>query len=132
MVVAEGGWGGRWLRGGSGRGGGSGGVEPPPPGGRALGCGGGRATPTAGGPPGRVRAPPMLLPPNQANSYVRAIVDSETRAVTTAQTGTRHRTLLGAARTLGRLVAGGELDKARARAALCDAAALHIGIDGCS
>jgi hypothetical protein len=43
---------------------------------------------------------------------------------------TRHTTLLAAACTLGRLVAGGELDAHDARSALFDAAARHVGVDG--
>lgn len=43
----------------------------------------------------------------------------------------RHRTLLAAARTLGWLVGGGELDDAHARAALTAAGAGHVGHAGC-
>ena len=76
--------------------------------------------------------PPMELSTRHAGAYVRAIVESETRAVAAARTGTRHRVLLKAARTLGRLVGGGELDDHDARAALLEACSSHIGIDGCT
>jgi Bifunctional DNA primase/polymerase, N-terminal len=76
--------------------------------------------------------PPMELPAGRASAYVQAIIDSETRAVAAARTGTRHRVLLRAARTLGRLVGGGELDDQDARAALFEAGSGHVGIDGCT
>jgi hypothetical protein len=77
-------------------------------------------------PPARL----VRLSPTRAEAYLRAVIDGETRAVADAQTGERHRTLLRAARTLGRLVAGGDLAEPTARAALLDAAAGHIGVDG--
>lgn len=76
--------------------------------------------------------PPMELPGRRASAYVRAILESETRAVAAARTGTRHQVLLRAARTLGRLVGGGELDGHDARAALLRACNGHIGVDGCT
>jgi hypothetical protein len=82
--------------------------------------------------PAPVSGPSMRLPPPRSSAYVRAIVDSEARAVATARTGVRHGTLLKAARTLGRLVAGGELVEDHARAALLEAAGGHIGVDGCT
>ncbi|MDN5916934.1 MAG: bifunctional DNA primase/polymerase [Pseudonocardia sp.] len=72
------------------------------------------------------------LPRRRASAYVRAIVDGESQAVAEAQTGTRHDTLLAAARTLGRLVGGRELSEDTARVALLHAAAGHVGIDGCT
>jgi hypothetical protein len=59
-------------------------------------------------------------------------VEGEAALVAAARTGTRHDTLLKAARTLGRLVGGGELEERTAREALLDAAAGHVGIDGCT
>ncbi|MFC4943229.1 bifunctional DNA primase/polymerase [Pseudonocardia sp. GCM10023141] len=76
--------------------------------------------------------PPMELSARRASAYVRAIVESEARAVAAASTGTRHRVLLTAARNLGRLVGGGELADHDARAALWEACSGHIGIDGCT
>jgi hypothetical protein len=73
-----------------------------------------------------------MLPEHRADAYVRAIVDGEACAVMAARPGTRHNTLLAAARTLGRLVGGGELAEATARAVLQDASAVHIGVDGCT
>jgi hypothetical protein len=80
-------------------------------------------TPPPPPPPGE----PKQLPRDRAGAYVRAIVESEAHDVAAAQVGSRHHTLLKAARTLGRLVGGGEHD---ARDALHDAAARHIGVDG--
>jgi hypothetical protein len=68
--------------------------------------------------------------PRTRRRHLQAILDSERDAVTGAQPGTRHTTLLAAACTLGRLVAGGELDAHDARSALFDAAARHVGVDG--
>lgn len=73
---------------------------------------------------------PMELPRGRSSAYVRAIVTRETQLVVTARTGTRHSTLLKAARTLGRLVGGEELVESDARTALQTAAAGHIGVDG--
>ncbi len=63
------------------------------------------------------------------NAYVRAIVQDETDLVRAAATGTRNDVLNRAAWTLGRLVAGGELDEAYARVELEAAAAVHIGVE---
>jgi hypothetical protein len=75
---------------------------------------------------------PVVLSRGRAGAYVRAIVEREARAVAEAKTGTRHQRLLKAARTLGRLVGGGELVEDEARAALMAAAGGHVGIDGCT
>lgn len=83
-------------------------------------------------PPPPVLGPPRELPTVLAGAYVSAIVASEARQVAGARTGTRHRTLLKAARTLGRLVGGGELAEADAWRALLDAATGHVGVDGCT
>lgn len=74
--------------------------------------------------------PAVLLPGGRAHAYVAAIVEREAADVATAQSGTRHRTLLAAARTLGRLVGGDALDEATARAALLAAAAGYVGQGG--
>jgi hypothetical protein len=71
----------------------------------------------------------VSLPTRRANAYVAAILAGETAAVEQAPKGQRQITLLGAARTLGRLVGGGELDADNAHALLLDAAAVHIGVD---
>jgi len=76
--------------------------------------------------------PPMQLSTQRASAYVRAIVDGEVHNVGVARTGTRHHNLLKAARTLGRLVGGGELAEDDARGALLGAAARHVGVDGCT
>lgn len=72
---------------------------------------------------------PLELTGTRATVYVRAIVEGEAHNVATAQTGTRHDTRLKAARTLGRLVGGDELDEHEAYAALREAAHRHIGHD---
>ena len=82
-------------------------------------------------PPPPAPGPSMQLCPHRASAYVRAIVEGEAHDVAVARTGTRHHTLLKAARTLGRLVGGGELAEDDARAALLEAAARHVGVDGC-
>jgi hypothetical protein len=73
-------------------------------------------------------AEPMELSRSRASAYVRAIVDRESHDVAAALLGTRHDIRLKAARTLGRLVGGGELDETIARSALLEAAAGHIGV----
>jgi hypothetical protein len=81
-------------------------------------------TPAAPPPP----SSPLRLPRMRASAYVAAIVQREAHDVATARPGTRHATLLKAARALGRLVGGGELDETSAIAALQEAAAWYIGI----
>lgn len=81
-------------------------------------------------PPPVAEHDPMRLPVVQAGAYVRAIVEGEATDVANAQIGTRHHSLLKAARTLGRLVAGGELAEHEARAALLGAGHRHLGVDG--
>jgi hypothetical protein len=80
-------------------------------------------------PPAVVARDPLELSGKRASAYVRAIVDSEANAVAAARTGTRHHARLKAARTLGRLVGGGELDEYDAYEALRAAAHHHIGHD---
>lgn len=75
------------------------------------------------------RVDALELSGSRASAYVRAILDSEADAVAAAQIGTRHHTRLRAARTLGRLVGGGELDEHDAYQALRAAAHHHIGHD---
>lgn len=72
---------------------------------------------------------PLALNRNRAGAYVQAVVESEAADVAAAPNGTRHRTRLKAARNLGRLVGGGELDEQTAYDALREAAARHIGHD---
>lgn len=66
----------------------------------------------------------------RAQAYVAAIIERETAQVAAATVSNRHRTLLAAARTLGRLVGGGELDDVEARAALTAAAVGYVGHAG--
>lgn len=67
-------------------------------------------------------------PPHSLDAYLNAIVAAETHKVRTAEPGVRNITLFRAAFTLGRLVAGGELDQLLTRDALTAAAQGHIGI----
>lgn len=83
-------------------------------------------------PPPPAPSPALELPAVRAGAYVRVIVAGEARQVAGARTGARHRTLLKAARTLGRLVGAGELAEADAWRALLDAAGGHVGVDGCT
>ena len=69
-------------------------------------------------------------PPVTRSRYLQAIIAGDSDAVAAARPGTRHTTLLAAACTLGRLVAGGELDDHDARSALLHSAARHVGIAG--
>jgi hypothetical protein len=80
-------------------------------------------------PPPPPPAEPLQLSWTRAGAYVRAIIDSEAADLAAAQTGSRHEARLKAARTLGRLVGGGELEEQTAREILLDAAAGHIGPD---
>ncbi|WP_067523171.1 bifunctional DNA primase/polymerase [Nocardia uniformis] len=68
-------------------------------------------------------------PLHSVGAYVAAIVAAETRKVAAALPGSRNATLFRAAFTLGRLVAGGELDETRIRDVLIAAAAIHVGHD---
>lgn len=81
-------------------------------------------------PPEPRRGEPLALSTPRANAYVAAILAGESAAVEQAPKGQRQITLLTAARSLGRLVGGGELDADNAHALLLDAAAVHIGVDG--
>lgn len=71
----------------------------------------------------------MPTPPHNLDAYLNAIVAAETHKVRTAQYGVRNSTLFRAALTLGRLVAGGELDQEFTRDVLVAAAQGHIGIE---
>lgn len=76
-----------------------------------------------------VEPQPLDFSRTRASAYVRAIVEREAHDVAAAPVGQRHHTRLKAARTLGRLVGGQELDEHEALAALRDAAYHHIGAD---
>lgn len=71
---------------------------------------------------------PLGLPTGRAGAYLAAIVAAETDSVHRAGKGLRRDTLLAAARTLGRLVGGGELSEHDARSKLLAAAEVHIGV----
>lgn len=85
-------------------------------------------------PPSRPRLalPRRHVRTEHADAYLHAILARETGGVAAATTGTRHDTLLRSARTLGRLVGGGELGEEYARQILFDAASRHIGVDDCT
>ncbi|MFR9802789.1 bifunctional DNA primase/polymerase [Pseudonocardia sp. RS010] len=80
-------------------------------------------------PPPPPPAEPLQLTRRRADAYLQKILDDELEELAAAQAGTRHDARLKAARTLGRLVAGGELDEHSARDLLLQAAAGHIGAD---
>ncbi|MCX6463261.1 MAG: bifunctional DNA primase/polymerase [Pseudonocardiales bacterium] len=66
----------------------------------------------------------------RVEAYLRAVVDGESRAVTDAPVGTRHSTLLRAARRLGQWVGSGALTGADVRTVLTAAARGYVGVDG--
>lgn len=66
----------------------------------------------------------------RVEAYLRAVVDGESRAVTAASVGSRHTTLLRAARRLGQWVGSGALTPADARAVLTAAARSYVGVAG--
>lgn len=66
----------------------------------------------------------------RVEAYLRAVVDGESHAVTAAPVGTRHTTLLRAARRLGQWVGSGALTGADARTVLAAAARGYVGVDG--
>lgn len=66
----------------------------------------------------------------RVEAYLRAVVDGESRAVFAAPVGTRHTSLLRAARRLGQWVGGGALTSADVRAVLTAAARGYVGVAG--
>jgi hypothetical protein len=80
-------------------------------------------------PPPPPPAEPLALTRRRADAYLQRILDDELEELAAAPTGTRHDARLKAARILGRLVAGGELDEDSARSLLMQAATGHIGAD---
>ncbi|MBF6324780.1 bifunctional DNA primase/polymerase [Nocardia cyriacigeorgica] len=71
-------------------------------------------------------APKVITHPD---GYVRAALTNQAARIRAARTGTRHRTILLAANSLGRLVGAGLLDHDHAYTALADAASIHVGVD---
>ncbi|WP_370012466.1 bifunctional DNA primase/polymerase [Nocardia cyriacigeorgica] len=63
------------------------------------------------------------------DAYVRAALINQAARIRTARTGTRHRTILLAANSLGRLIGAGLLDHDHAYTILADAARIHVGVD---
>lgn len=72
--------------------------------------------------------PPIRLSAKRTAHYVQAVVANVTDDIMKAEVGQRHFVVLKAARTLGRLVAGGELAEGEAMSALLSAAAVHVGV----
>ncbi|MHA6783196.1 bifunctional DNA primase/polymerase [Pseudonocardia saturnea] len=66
----------------------------------------------------------------RVEAYLRAVVDGESQAVTAAPVGSRHSTLLRAARRLGQWVGSAALTSADARAVLTAAARGYVGVAG--
>ncbi|MFE9575366.1 bifunctional DNA primase/polymerase [Nocardia sp. NPDC006044] len=78
--------------------------------------------------------PPPLRPHTDTavhhrDAYVEAAVANQCARIRHAHTGTRHRAVLLAANSLGRLVGAGLLDYTHAQSVLLHAAAVHVGID---
>ena len=73
---------------------------------------------------------PTAVSAARIDAYLRAVVDGESRAVADAPVGTRHSTLLRAARRLGRWVGSGALSGADVRTVLIAAARGYVGVDG--
>jgi hypothetical protein len=87
----------------------------------------------AGGTPGSYSGADGAVPNVSAarvEAYLRAVVDGESRAVAAAPVGTRHSTLLRAARRLGQWVGSGALTGADVRAVLTTAARGYVSVDG--
>ncbi len=63
------------------------------------------------------------------DAYVKAALDNQAARIRNAHTGIRHRTVLSAANSLGRLVGAGLLDYDHAHAVLYDATQIHLGLD---
>jgi hypothetical protein len=82
-------------------------------------------TPPPPPPPG----PPVVLSSQRVGACVAKIVEDEAATLAAAPIGGRHAARLAAARNLGRLVGGGSLAAADARAALLAAAAGQIGVE---
>ncbi|WP_433664748.1 bifunctional DNA primase/polymerase [Nocardia sp. CA-128927] len=84
---------------------------------------------------GLLAPPPAPHPPrigiavHHRDAYVEAAVSNQCARIRHARTGTRHREVLLAANSLGRLVGAGLLDYLHAETALLDAAGVHVGID---
>jgi hypothetical protein len=69
---------------------------------------------------------PAQIASTRHDTYLRSAIDREVAHVHGATEGQHNRSLFTAALTLGRLVAGGELDEPTVRAALLNAARRHI------
>ncbi|WP_280453106.1 bifunctional DNA primase/polymerase [Nocardia cyriacigeorgica] len=79
--------------------------------------------------PAPAAAPSALEVIWHPDAYVRAALINQAARIRAARTGTRHRTILRAANSLGRLVGAGLLDHDHAYTALADAARIHVGVD---
>ncbi|MBF6339812.1 bifunctional DNA primase/polymerase [Nocardia abscessus] len=78
-------------------------------------------------PPRVPRNAPVVVHPD---AYVQAALVNQSARVHAAYPGIRHRTLLLAANSLGRLVGAGLLDHNQAHAVLSEAARIHLGVEG--
>ncbi|MEV0027840.1 bifunctional DNA primase/polymerase [Nocardia sp. NPDC050793] len=63
------------------------------------------------------------------DAYVHAALLNQANRIRTARTGTRHRAVLLAANSLGRLVGAGLLDHEHAHTVLFEASRIHVGVD---
>ncbi|WP_327097149.1 hypothetical protein OIE68_46060 [Nocardia vinacea] len=73
--------------------------------------------------------PPQLTGIGHRDAYVAAALSNQTARVRAARIGSRHRAVLLAANSLGRLVGAGLLDYDHAYAVLLDAAQIHVGVE---
>jgi hypothetical protein len=90
------------------------------------------ATALAPSPPAPRPAAVHAVASGNLTGYVTSAINAECATVAAARTGHRHYTLLRAARILGEFVGGGALPEDLARHALTAAAAVHVGVDGCT
>ncbi len=74
--------------------------------------------------------PPTGTQVHHHDAYVEAAITNQCARIRHAHTGTRHRAVLLAANSLGRLVGTGLLDYTHAETGLLDAAQVHVGVDG--
>lgn len=71
-----------------------------------------------------------FTPLSHPDAYIEAALSNQSTRIRAATTGTRHRAVLLAANSLGRLVGAALLDHDHAHAVLLDAAQIHVGVDG--
>ncbi|WP_406238462.1 bifunctional DNA primase/polymerase [Nocardia sp. NBC_01009] len=81
-------------------------------------------------PPPSPLIPRRFTPISHPDAYIETALSNQSARVRAARTGTRHRAVLLAANSLGRLVGAGLLDHDHAHTVLLSAAQIHVGVDG--